>query len=120
MQREVSKSWLRWIHQCYHASEGPLPSACGRCGDECLRRQPSIGIGREQKVLGFPAHRLSEAQDVTAVVDGGRLGRTIAVGCQVECSRIRTPPEEMSSVVTSGLVRSDDARSRIYSDRRAG
>src|SRR5260370_28016158 len=95
-------------------------SVCGRCGNECLRRQPSIGIGREQKVLGFPAQRLSQTQDVTAVIDGGRLSRTIAFGCQVESSRIRTPPEEMSSVVTSRLVGSDDARSRIYSDRGAG
>src|ERR1700683_3113568 len=84
------------------------------------RRQPSIGMGREQKVLGFPAQRLSEAQDITAVVDGGRLRRTIAVGCQVERSRIRTPSKEMSSVVAVGLVGSDDARSGIYSDRGAG
>src|SRR5450631_1555365 len=92
-------------------------SARGRSGNQCRRRQPSIGIGREQKVPGFPAHCLSKTQDVTAVVDGGRLRRMIAVGCQVESSRIRTPPEEMSSVVTSGLVGSDDARSSIYSDR---
>src|SRR5271156_4911671 len=87
---------------------------------QCLLRQPSIGIGRQQKVLGYPAQGLSETQDVTAVVDGGGLRRTIAVGCQVERSRIRTPPEEMSSVVASGLVGADDARSGIYSDRRAG
>ena len=83
-------------------------------------RQPSVGIGREQEVLGFPGQRLSEPQDVTAVVDGGRLRGTITVGCQVERSRIRAPPEKMSSVVTGGLVGSDDARSGIYSDRGAG
>src|SRR5258708_1344667 len=96
------------------------PSACGRCGNKCLRHQPSIGIRREKKIARLPARCLSEAQDVAAVVDGGRLRRMIAVGCQVESSRIRTPPEEMSSAVTTRLVGSDDARSRIYSDGRAG
>src|ERR1700728_4353261 len=111
------------MNACAGNGADPLPEGRrpgGRRGNECLLRQPSNGIGREQKVMGFPAQRLSETQDVTAVVDGGRLRRTIAVGCQVESSRIRTPPEEMSSVVTSGLVESDDARSGIYSDRIAG
>ena len=99
------------------ARERPLPT--GRCGNQSLLRQPSIGVGREQEVLGFPAQRLSETQDVATVVDGGRLRRTIAIGRQINRSRIRTPPEEMTSVVTSGLVESDDARSGIYSDCRA-
>src|SRR6266478_6970647 len=130
MQREVSKSEGMYRYpldlpiepdiNVNHASEGPLSSARGRSGNKRLRRQPPIGIGREQKVPGFSAHCLSETQDVTAAVDGGRLRRTIAVGCQVESSRIRAPSKKMSSVVTSRLVRSDDARSGIYSDRMAG
>src|SRR6185437_1694239 len=94
----------------------PLPGGCGSPGHECLRRQHAIGIGREQEVGPFSAYRLAETQDLTLVVDGCRLCRAIAVGCQIENSRIRAPYEESSQVAASRMIKSDDVRDGIYSD----
>ena len=98
----------------------PLPRACGSCGHERLRYQYPIGIGREQEVGPFSARRLAETQDLTVVVDGRRLCRTVAVGCQVESSGIPAPYEEPSQVGVSRVVESDDVCDGIYSDRSAG
>src|SRR5579863_3670147 len=89
-------------------------------GHEWLRRQNALGIGREQEVWPFSAHRLAETQDLTLVVDGRRLCRTIAVGCQVESSRIRAPYEETAEVALGRMIESDDVRDRIYAHRSAG
>src|SRR6185437_2941264 len=66
------------------------------------------------------AECLAKTQDVTAVIDGGRLRRSVTLGRQVECSPVRTPGEQVPSVGSGGVVVPDDERGRVYSDCIAG